>query len=99
MADEKQQDRRGIVLADGRELRLDLNSLTWREVRELMTVGVTPAQDDAERDAREWRYADLLGQAVGLSAEEMLALGFEDFRCIERKVAGFIRDPVGADPN
>src|SRR5687768_9782722 len=97
MAEDKKKDGRLVVLEDGRELRVNLNTLTWREVRELMS-GIN-LRDEETREQSERRYAELVGQAVGLNADEMLALGYVDFRKVEKKVADFVRDPVGTDPN
>lgn len=97
MTDEKMRERRLVVLEDGRQLHVNLNNLTWRQVRELMSG--PQAGEEEEREEREWRFAGLIGQTVGLSADEMLELGFLDFSRIERKVIEFMRDPVGVDPN
>jgi hypothetical protein len=89
-----------MTLSDGRALTITLNALNWREVREY--VQGVPAFDPAHPDetaAAELRHAELKGRCCGLSADEVLALGFEDFSRISKKISDLIVNPVSADPS
>ncbi len=95
-----QPDPRRVRLDDGRELTVSLNALTWREIREY-TAGVPsfdPAHPEAAASA-ERRHAELKGRCCGLSADEVLALGFEDFLRLSRKISDLIVSPVETDPS
>jgi len=97
MAKDK-DDPRTIVLSDGKELRVDLNAMTWPEVREMLRGA--PYDKDEEADAaNRVRYAGGLGKFVGLSAGEVLDLGFLDFRRIEGRIIDALKDPLAFDPN
>ena len=98
--DKQNIDPRLVKLSNGREVRIDLNGLNWREVREL-TAGV-PMFDALHPEASasaEYRHAELKGKACGLTADEVLALGFGDFSLISKRVTDLIVNPVEADPN
>ncbi|MBN1122801.1 MAG: hypothetical protein JXJ17_17120 [Anaerolineae bacterium] len=96
MTDEKKKDPRQIVLEDGQELTLDMRNITWVEANEMLRVR---AEKEGDIEAAQRRFADLLGRCVSLSAEEVLALNLVDFARVSRRVAEFVRDPLGADPN
>ena len=100
--EEKQveQNPREVKLADGRTLTITLNALSWREVREYVN-GVMPydPENPEKSEASERRHAELKGKACGLTADEVLALGFEDFSRISKKISDLIVNPVEADPN
>ena len=95
MADRKENPRL-IVLEDGRELTVDLRYMTWVEADEMLRIRAEKAEDVA---AAQYRFAELLGRAVGLSAEDVLGLSVVDFARVSRRVGEFIRNPLGADPN
>jgi hypothetical protein len=91
---------RRVRLSDGRELTVNLNALTWREVREY--VAGVPTHDPEHPDAAgaaERHHAALKGQCCGLSADEVLALGFEDFSRVSKKISDLIVNPVETDPS
>jgi hypothetical protein len=95
-----QPDPRKVRLDDGRELTVRLNALTWREVREYV-AGVPsfdPEQPEAST-AAERHHAELKGRCCGLTADEVLALGFEDFSRVSRKISDLIVNPVETDPS
>jgi len=95
-----QSDPRIVRLTDGRELTISLNGLTWREVREYV-AGVPSFDPDDPEAARaaERRHAELKGRCAGLTADEVLALGFEDFSRLSRKISDLIVSPVETDPS
>lgn len=88
---------REVKLADGRTVTFDLNALTWAEVRELSYPPKFEGED-AKSQYEEW-YASYIAKATGLSTEEVLALGFVDFRRLDDRFASLVRDPLGNDPN
>lgn len=91
---------REVELSDGRKLTVNLNAFTWREVREYV-AGVPsfdPAHPEAS-EASERRHAELKGKACDLTADEVLALGFEDFSRLSRKISDLIVSPVETDPS
>lgn len=96
MSNDNPTDPRQIILEDGRELVLDINRITWGEVRELARIAIQTHENVEDAEAR---YCDLLGKPVGLSGEEIQALGYADFRQIEGRLNGFIRNPLKTDPN
>lgn len=95
-----QADARRVRLDDGRELTVSLNALTWREIREY--VAGVPSFDPAHPEASitaERRHAELKGRCAGLSTDEVLALGFEDFSRLSKKISDLIVSPVETDPS
>ena len=91
---------REVKLSDGRKLIVNLNELTWRDVREY--VQGVPSHDPEHPEAAseaERRHAELKGRACGLSTDDVLALGFEDFSLIGKKISDIIVDPIGTDEN
>src|SRR5690349_13897494 len=89
---------REVKLDDGRTLTIKLNALTWREVREY--VAGVPSFDPNEPEKTteaEQRHAEMKGKCCGLTADEVLALGFEDFSRVSRKISDLIVNPVEAD--
>ncbi len=95
-----QPDPRRVRLSDGRELTVSLNDLTWREVREYV-AGVPSFEPEHPEQSRaaERRHAELKGRCCGLSADEVLALGFEDFTRVSKKISDLIVSPVETDPS
>lgn len=95
-----QPDPRRVRLDDGRELTVSLNALTWREIREY--VAGVPSFDPAHPEtsaAAERRHAELKGRCCDLTADEVLALGFEDFTRLSKKISDLIVSPLETDPS
>ncbi len=90
MAETNGADPRTVVLEDGRELRIDLNAISWAEYRELAR-GV-----DYDSDEGVARFDALLSKVVGEDAGNLGAL---DHRLVVRRVHEIYADPVKADPN
>lgn len=91
---------REIVLSGGRTLTINLNQLNWREAREY-TAGVPPFDptDPEKSSDAERRHAELKGKACGMTADEIQALGFEDFMLLSQKISDLIIKPVESDPS
>lgn len=92
MANKDAAGRGAVTLSDGRALSLDMYRVTWNEAAQLLTMRVVSEEERAQ-------YAGLIGKAYGLSADEMLALPFPDFRRLELALIAAYRAPVEADPN
>ena len=92
------ESRREVTLSDGRVLTVDLSTMTWPEVRD-MTRGA-PLDKDAKKDnANMLHHAGLLARAVSLSADDVLALTYEDWSRLSVAVFGVVQNPLGSDPN
>lgn len=98
MTDETKANPREVKLSDGRVLTINLNGLTWRDVREYV-AGVPPfdPKDPEASKAAERHHAELKGRTCGLTADQVLELGFEDFGRLSARVSGLIVNPVEAD--
>ena len=53
----------------------------------------------AKREAVLAQVAEFRGKCCGLTAEEVMGLGYEDYALLGKKITDLIIDPVGADPN
>jgi len=71
-----------IKLSDGKEIQLDLYKLTIAEVREIISG---KRKDDGD---------DLLGRVVGMTAKQLAALPFPDYRRITREFSKALNDPL-----
>lgn len=87
-AEQANDNPRQVTLSDGREVEVDLYSVTYAEVVE-MTDPATPLD----------RMHALMGQVVGLKGDELAALPYPDYRRVDRAVFRLLKDPLGADPN
>lgn len=76
-----------VKLSDGRGLVFDLSKITISEFRALLD----PARNEGEGD-------ELLGRCVGLTADEIGALPYPDYRVLVEAFYKTAREPL-ADPN
>lgn len=89
---------RDVRISDGRVLTINLNALNWRDVREY--VAGVPSFDPHEPHKTieaERRHAELKGKTCGLTADEVMTLGYEDFTRLGRKISDLIVSPVETD--
>jgi hypothetical protein len=70
-------------LKSGKEVKIDLYALSVADVRSLLDVKKKQHEGD-----------ELLGKAVGMTAEELAALPFPDYRKITRVFWQCISDPL-----
>lgn len=75
-----------LTLADGREIEIDLNAISIKEYRELFKSG--------QPDEEEFRT---LAKACGMTAAEVEALGYVDYRRLLKAFIDKAREPL-ADP-
>ena len=76
-----------VTLSDGREIVFDLNRISIREYRALF-----------DREQSEGDEYATLAKAAGMTADEVGALGYEDWRRFGQAFFKKAREPL-ADPN
>jgi hypothetical protein len=80
-----------IVLSNGKEFTFDLNAFTMGEWR---TLFVPENGKDIDTEVME-----LMSRSCGVTVEELLALGYQDARRVNKAFFDKVRQPIGADPN
>jgi len=72
-----------ITLKSGKQVKIDLYALTVAEIREFLTA----KKKDHEGDV-------ILGKACGMTADELAALPFPDYRKITKEFWERMSDPL-----
>jgi hypothetical protein len=106
---------REVKIEGGRTLNINLNCFSVNDVLAYVNTIVPPfeaepaeatdkertayAERMAKRDAVMRQVAEFRGKCCGLSTDEVMGLGFEDYVILGKRITDLIIDPVGADPN
>jgi hypothetical protein len=106
---------REMKIEGGKTLIINLNRFSVGAVLDYINTVVPPYESapveakDKEQAAYEERQtkraavlrqvAEFRGKCCGLTADEVQALGYEDYVLLGKKITDLILDPVGADPN